>query len=148
MDQDDRELNPAHGRRADAPEDTSLREWFVPTEEVPVPAGFASRVARLAFEGAETPREEDVVLTPAGPGGVTAGLEQGRILSFTMSLAAAAAAAVIVFSLILAGADTSDATADQGISADTSLEEKLELLEAENRDLESSRPGSEEADAR
>lgn len=148
MDQDDRKLDPAHGGRVDAPEDTSLREWFVPTEEVPVPAGFANRVARLAFEGVEAPPEDDVVLTPAGPGGVRAGLEQGRLLSFTMTLAAAAAAAVIVFSLILAGSDTSDATADQGISADTSLEEKLELLEAENRDLESSRPGSEEADAR
>lgn len=148
MNQDDRKQDPTHGRRVDAPEDTSLREWFVPTEEVPVPAGFASRVARLAFEGVDASREGDVVLTPAGPGGATAGSEQGRILSFTMSLAAAAAAAVIIFSLILAGSDTSDATADQGISADTSLEEKLELLEAENRDLESSRPGSEEADAR
>ena len=148
MDQDDRKLDPAHGRRVDAQDDTSLREWFVPSEEVPVPAGFASRVARLAFEGVETSREDDVVLTPAGPGGVTAGPEHGRILSFTMSLAAAAAAAVIIFFLILAGSDTGDATADQGISADTSLEEKLELLEAENRDLESSRPGPEEAGAR
>ncbi len=148
MDQDDRKLDPVRGRRVDAPDDISLREWFVPTEEVPVPAGFASRVARLAFEGVEASREDDVVLTPAGPGGVAAGPEHGRILSFTMSLAAAAAAAVIIFSLILAGSDTSDATADQGISADTSLEEKLELLEAENRDLESSRSGSEEAGAR
>ncbi len=148
MDQNDRKLDPDHGMRADGPDDTSLREWFVPTEEVPVPTGFASRVARLAFEGVEVPREDDVVLTPAGPGGATFGFEQGRVLSFTMGLAAAAAAAVIVFSLILAGADTSDATADQGISADTSLEEKLELLEAENRDLEPLRSGSEEADAR
>ena len=70
-------LNPAHGADAER-----LREWFVPTEEVPVLAGRQPR-ARLAFEGAEPPVRTTSCALPA-PGGDRRP-EQGRILSFTIA---------------------------------------------------------------
>lgn len=146
----DQRIDPADAHKRGAANDDGLSEWFVPTEEVPVPEGFASRVASLAFAGGDAPADD--LLVPAGPGGTppaSTGFEQGRILSFTMSLAAAAAAAVLVFTLVLAGGDTGDATGGEGgISADTKLDEKLDQLEAENRELELEAATDEEPEAK
>lgn len=123
-------------------EETALRQWFVPTEEVAVPAGFAARVARAAFAG-EGAADRDLVV-PAGPGGAprAGGGETGRLLSFTMALAAVAAAAVLLFTLILAGRGAGPVDADQ-LDAGPQLDQNLERIEAENQALQQGLPTTE-----
>ena len=93
--------------RAAVQDETTLRQWFVPTEEVEVPEGFASRVARRAFAGdtGESSREGDFVLRPVAPS--SAALEERR-----------------------------RGDANGGLSAGPQLDEQLRALEAENRVLE------------
>lgn len=119
-------------------EETSLRQWFVPTEEIEVPAGFAARVARRAFAGDEgrasvTLAPETlapvtlapVTLTPTAPP------EAGRLLSFSMGLVAVAAAAMIAVTLFIGGGPNPGA---QDLRAtDESLDKALDALVEENR---------------
>lgn len=120
--------------RAAVQEETSLRQWFVPTDEVPVPDGFAARVARRAFAGDEGSATESLpthTLTP-----VAAPADQGRLLSFTMGLTAAAAAVMMTFTLMLASGDSQGL--GDGMGADSLLEDALDELEAEYDALEES----------
>lgn len=73
--------------RASAVESKNLRAWITPRPAPAVPEGFAARVARAAFEGAEP----TVELRPTRPG--------GEILPFV--LAATAIAAGVLFLLAI-----------------------------------------------
>ena len=104
-------------------EETSLRQWFVPTDEIEVPAGFAARVARRAFAGDEG--LAPVTLTPTAPP------EAGRLLSFSMGLVAVAAAAMIAVTLFIGGGPN---PGTQDLRAtDESLDKALNALVEENR---------------
>lgn len=79
--------------RTSAQDGKALSRWFVRPEraEIPVPSGFAARVARRAFAGdvgsstGSAGREEEV-----------GAREQGRILQFVLTLTAAAAAVMLI----------------------------------------------------
>ncbi len=128
----------------------SLGSWFVPTEELPVPAGFASRVAELAFSGASPEGqggpgktdgrgERHLTLTPRAPQLAPRSVEptpedRGRLLSFSMALTAAAAAAALFLTIFLASREEPGVGAEP-IRADDDLEVNLEALRQENRAL-------------
>ena len=118
-------------------EETALRQWFVPTEEVEIPEGFAARVARRAFAGDEG--LPPVTVTPSAPP------EGGRILAFSRTLVAVAAAAMIAVTLIIASGERP--TVDDPLGADESLDRALEELEAENEALEQEPVKGEDDDA-
>lgn len=123
--------------RAAVQDETTLRQWFVPTEEVEVPEGFASRVARRAFAGdtGESSREGDFVLRPVAPS--SAALEERRrFADFAIALTAVAAAALILVTLMIASDERAGVDANGGLSAGPQLDEQLRALEAENRVLE------------
>jgi len=94
--------------------------WFAPTPEVGVPAGFAARVARRAFQGdtGEAPYP-NTTLAP--------------VLPFVLRMTAAAAALLLVLSVVLRGVDVptgGELRADD--AATMSLDEALERLESLN----------------
>ena len=129
--------------RAVVQEANALRGWFEPTDEVPVPAGFADRVAGLAFGGAEA-RTGDVLVPFAPAGDDAARAERGRLVDFAVMLTAVAAAALIVVTLLLATDGRGGVDADASMQADMSLEDRLEELE--RRHAEESAAGSSAAD--
>ena len=97
--------------------DKAQRQWFVPTPEISVPAGFASRVARRAFQGdtgeASSP---STTLTP--------------VLPFVLRMTAAAACLLLVLSGVLRTVDIptgGELRADD--TATMSLDEALERLD-------------------
>ncbi|MEM1448246.1 MAG: zf-HC2 domain-containing protein [Planctomycetota bacterium] len=135
--------------RAAVQEERSLRQWFVPTEDVEVPDGFAARVARRAFAGdeglapvapntfdPEAGYSEAGVLVPFATAGATAGALAVRdghgLLAFSRTLVAAAAAAMVAVTLIIASGGH---PASQGLGASQDLDEALEALDEENRSL-------------
>ncbi|MEM9379005.1 MAG: zf-HC2 domain-containing protein [Planctomycetota bacterium] len=143
--------------RSAVQEERSLRQWFVPTEEVEVPDGFAARVARRAFAGDEglapvapDPLESDPVevipfaAVPAVSGAATA-RDTAGLLSFSRTLVAAAAAAMVAVTLFIANGTH---PASQGLGASEDLDEALEALDEENRDLLQDEEPAAESDAR
>jgi anti-sigma factor RsiW len=80
------------GCRSLAQDSKTLKGWFVPTAAVPVPPGFASRVARRAFAG-DRGREW------ARDGDALAG--ERSIRSLVLGLTAIAASILIAVSLLL-----------------------------------------------
>lgn len=94
--------------------------WFAPTPEVSVPAGFAARVARRAFQG--DTGEAPLPNTTLAP-----------VLPFVLRMTAAAAALLLVLSVVLRGVDVptgGELRADD--AATMSLDEALERLESLN----------------
>lgn len=131
---------------------SSLGAWFVPSEEVAVPAGFASQVTALAFSGASAgdaqgAPDPQLTLTPRAPRpsapiqGVGESFhgdripeERGQLLSFSVGLTAAAAAAAILLTLFLASRD--EPVVESGpIYAEDGLQLNLDALDQQNRAL-------------
>ena len=110
--------------RAAVQEETSLRQWFVPTEEVEVPEGFAARVVRRAFAGDEG--LAPVTLTPV------ASPDAGRLLSFSQMLVAVAAAAMVAATLMIASGARPSV---DDLRADRDLDQALEELDQANEAL-------------
>ena len=144
-------------------DESALRQWFVPTDEIPVPDGFAARVASAAFAGGESAEDEahtatpvpsgprasreDFTLVPPAPVPASSGPafaardEQAR--SFAMMMTAVAAAVIIAVSLVIAaqsrlGVNTPD------LDASGPLDSRLEALDAQNKALEAATPGESE----
>ena len=93
-------------------------QWFVPTPDVSVPAGFAARVARRAFQGdtGEAPASTET-LAP--------------VLPFVLQMTAAAACLLLVLSGVIRAVDVptgGELRADD--AATMTLEEALDRLEA------------------
>lgn len=114
--------------RASAQEAKNLKRWFVPGEEVAVPSGFASRVARRAFAGDPGWADNPDTLVPAAP---PAG-QEGRILPFVLRLTAVAAVFLALLSVGIGNLRLPDqrviqATSEEELSLDEALGE-LELL--------------------
>jgi len=120
----------------------TLGAWFLPTEEVPVPADFASRVTELAFSGAVAERSHTLKPLPAQHASDSARSRQvsplseghGRLLSFSVALTAAAAAAALLLTLFLASREE-PGVGDETIYAVEGLEMNLEALKEQNRAL-------------
>jgi anti-sigma factor RsiW len=96
--------------------------WFVPTPEIKVPTGFASRVARRAFQGdtGEQPLP-DAVLAP--------------VLPFVLKMTAAAAGLLLVLSGVLRSVDVPTGGELRADDASTiTLDDALERLESLNAD--------------
>ena len=92
----------------------ALKAWFVPTEAVPVPAGFAARIARRALAGDTGERHDDDAAATVAP-----------ILNFALRAVAVAAVALLVFAIAIRRLELPG----QDIKADDkSLEETLEDL--------------------
>lgn len=92
-------------------------QWFVPTPEVSVPAGFAARVARRAFQGdtGEAPLRDEV-LAP--------------VLPFVLKMTAAAAGLLLVLSGVMRAVEVPTGGQLRADDAATmSLEEALDRLE-------------------
>ena len=129
--------------RALVQEEKSFQSWFVPTEPVAVPEGFAARVARRAFAG------DAGVLTPAAPPEPVR--REAPILQFSLKMAMAAAVVLMVASLGIGLVNQPDS--GDTISADENEPEfhevlnELDKLKAEDaaRELEKLK---EEAEAR
>jgi len=121
--------------RAAVQDETTLRQWFVPTEEVEVPAGFAARVARRAFAG-DTGASSDAgervhELRPVAPS--PAALEERRrFADFAIALTAVAAAALILVTLMIASDKRAGVDANSGLSAGPQLDEQIRQLEILN----------------
>ncbi len=82
-------------------QETHLRRWFsqgIP-EPVPVPADFAARVARRAYQGDAGIDFSDQHLVPAGPAEPTP--KRGALLSFLLVSTTVAAAALFIFAVAL-----------------------------------------------
>lgn len=92
-----RHLLACQGCRDYAQAERALRRWFVPSEPVAVPEGFAARVTQLAFSGAtvstRAPRAEE----PA----VAAVPNAGELQRFVLRAVAIAAAVLFAFALAL-----------------------------------------------
>jgi hypothetical protein len=96
--------------------------WFVPTPKIKVPTGFASRVARRAFQGdtGEQPLP-DAVLAP--------------VLPFVLKMTAAAAGLLLVLSGVLRSVDVPTGGELRADDASTiTLDDALERLESLNAD--------------
>jgi anti-sigma factor RsiW len=101
--------------------------WFVPTPEIKVPTGFASRVARRAFQGdtGEQPLP-DAVLTDA---------VLAPVLPFVLKMTAAAAGLLLVLSGVLRSVDVPTGGELRADDASTiTLDDALERLESLNAD--------------
>jgi len=97
--------------------DKAQRQWFVPTPEISVPAGFASRAARRAFQG-----DTGEVSSPS--------TTLAPVLPFVLRMTAAAACLLLVLSGVLRTVDTptgGELRADD--TATMSLDEALERLD-------------------
>lgn len=105
--------------------DTNLKRWFVPGEAVPVPVGFAARVARAAL-GADVEAADP---EPVAPAISAPAPDEPRVLRFVLAVTAAAAAALI---LVSAAIKTHGLPAGQDMSAEPARRELPEVL----RDLD------------
>lgn len=106
--------------------------WFVPTPEIKVPTGFASRVARRAFQGdsGEQPLP-DAVLTDA----VLTDAVLAPVLPFVLKMTAAAAGLLLVLSGVLRSVDVPTGGELRADDASTiTLDDALERLESLNAD--------------
>ncbi len=93
--------------RAGAQSGKNLRRWFAQSEPVAVPRDFASRVARLAFQGGEVvtaPAISDFELVPAAPPLARPAArkqDETRILNFVLRLTVAAALVALLASVAI-----------------------------------------------
>jgi len=90
--------------RAGAQTGKNLRRWFVAGEPVAVPRDFASRVARLAFQGGTVtaPALSDFELVPAAPPPrPVRRQEETKILQFVLRLTVAAALVALLASVAI-----------------------------------------------
>ena len=97
------------------------RQWFQTTPEVEVPAGFASRVARRAFQG-----DEGEVLLQSSEGSESL----APVLPFVLRMTAAAAMLLLMISVALRSVEIptgGDLRADD--AATMTLETAIERLE-------------------
>ena len=112
------------GCRNEMQSQTAHKSWFVPTEPIAVPDGFATRVSRRAFAG------DKGLLVPAPRQEIQRG--EARILQFVIQMTAVAAAILLILALGMkfnAHPEGSELRAD---SAD--LREALEVMERLNRE--------------
>lgn len=118
--------------RVAAQGERSLRAWFVPTAEVPVPEGFAARVARRAFAG-------DTGEPPAGGAAAStaAAAPPHSLRSFVMGITALAAGLLLALSLAIRALDLP--TAGE-VSADTDVPMRLEHILTELEALDPPAP--------
>lgn len=107
--------------RALVQEEKSFQSWFVPSEPVAVPEGFAARVARRAFAG------DAGVLAPAGPVPAEPVRREAPILQFSLRMAMAAALVLIVASIGIGLVNQPNRSA--ALSADETQPELHEVLE-------------------
>ena len=85
--------------RGSAQDLKNIHRWFVQPAAAVVPAGFASRVARRAFQG-DTGETLVGATLPRGEVGAPRGDEErGRLLRFVLTCTAAAAAILLVLSI-------------------------------------------------
>lgn len=136
--------------RATLQEGKSLQAWFVPTEAVTVPDGFASRVAQRAASGDRgtpvlVPRPQ--VSTPnvaamAGGAAVSAEPETDRTNQFVFNAIAIAALVLLAFSI---GLRRLELPGGEGMKADdASKENAIEALQELNEDEEPEKREDEE----
>lgn len=136
--------------RASAQGEKNLKRWFVPTEEVAVPAGFAARVARRAFAGDPGSAEFDDTLVPASP---PEQAETGKLLTFVLRATAVAAVFLVLLSvgigrLRLPDQNTISATNAEEVSLEQALDELERLNEDQASDDQGAGRGPEDADGR
>jgi anti-sigma factor RsiW len=111
------------GCRIEMQSQTAQKSWFVPTEPIAVPDGFATRVSRRAFAG------DKGLLVPVPSQEVQRG--ETRVLQFVIQMTAVAAVVLLILALGMkfnARPEGSELRAD---SAD--LREALEAMERLNR---------------
>lgn len=92
-----RHLLACHACREHAQAERALHRWFVPSEPVAVPEGFAARMTQLAFSGA-------TVATPASrpvPLAVVESTAPRDLQRFVLRSVAVAAAVLLAFALAL-----------------------------------------------
>lgn len=143
--------------RAQVQDGESLSHWFVEPPAVPVPAGFAQRVARRAMAG-DTGEREDVLVphrssrpAPLHPVEAVAPVDAapaGKLHEFVLQLTAAAAIVLFVGSILLRQASRPevDAIHADEVTKDDVLQELDELnrmeLEAQEGDSAASEEGT------
>jgi len=130
--------------RASAQDEKSLKRWFVEPAQVPVPAGFASRVARRAFAG-DLGADSGTLVPAAPPAGAIKNEPNGKLLHFVLQMTAVAAVLLVFLSVAIGNLRLPDgrdvrATNEQELSLDEALNE-LERLNRE--EPATGAPGSE-----
>jgi len=124
------------GCRAELQEAKSLSAWFVAPEPVPIPSGFAARVAHRAQRG---DRGALIALpTPAaGPAALEASAERDPLRGFVLSAVAVAALVLLALSIALRRLELPDG---RGLQAeDASRETAIEALHELNAGEEAER---------
>ncbi|HIG87023.1 MAG TPA: zf-HC2 domain-containing protein [Planctomycetes bacterium] len=112
------------GCRNEMQSQTAQKSWFVPTEPIAVPDGFATRVSRRAFAG------DKGLLVPAPRQEVQRG--EARILQFVIQMTAVAAVVLLILAL---GMKFNAHPEGSELRADSSdLREALEVMERLNRE--------------
>jgi len=106
--------NAAQGER-------SLKAWFPEDEQLPVPVGFAARVARRAFDGDTGELEAPLPASEPAP-----------ILRFVLRATAVAAAVLLVLSVVLRSTDLPNTDRVQADNALQPLDEVLRELDHVN----------------
>ena len=102
---------------------TAQKNWFVPTEPIIVPEGFAARVSRRAFAG-----DKGLLIPTSAPGSVVG---ESRILQFVVQMTAVAAAALLILAI---GLKFSAHPEGSELRADSSdLRDALEAMDRLNR---------------
>lgn len=146
-----RHLLACQGCRTATQGDKALRRWFQAEAQVPVPQGFASRVARLAFAGAlpgdgaassiASPAPSRHMHTNDVAATAPSALRDERILPFVLRMTAAAALLLIVLSGFMR--EVHIATVDD-LSADDATVPTLEELDSmlERLDENATVPGA------
>jgi anti-sigma factor RsiW len=94
-----RHLLACHACREEAQAERALRRWFVPSEPVAVPEGFAARVTQLAFSGATSVPARP--LPRAAPAAAALPASPRDLQRFVLRLVAVAAAVLLTFALAL-----------------------------------------------
>ena len=114
---------------------TAEKSWFVPTEPMAAPEGFAARVSRRAFAG------DKGLLTPVSPQDTGGG--EFRILQFAIQMTAVATAVLLILAL---GMKFSAHPEGAELRADSSdLREALETMDRLNREERLELPGEDSA---
>jgi len=118
------------------------KTWFVPSEAVAVPAGFAQHVTALAFEQSAPRESQDAPVLAHLPGG-GGGAILGGPDRFVVRMAAVAAGILAVLGLALYNQGVNH---DGDLIADTqSFEELIQQMDAANEEVQ---PATETTDSK
>lgn len=127
--------------RAGAQDEKNLKRWFVAPAAVPVPDGFAARLARAAVHGESLPRRTNLTALPGQPVKTASRSVERDSSLLRFVLTCTAAAALLLFTLAL-GIRTLSLPQTDRLAADDRAEVQIDKVVEELEQLNRSQAGA------